>query len=69
VLDRPDVFVPNVAGAWIYPDRATPAEVLELAHNCPSGAIQCAGADGAAMESVLRPLLREVSAEKLSRGR
>ena len=31
VLDRPDVFVPNVAGEWIYPDRATPAEVLGTA--------------------------------------
>ena len=41
VLDRPDVFVPNVKGAWIHPERATPEEVLELAHNCPSGAIQC----------------------------
>ncbi|MCC6206854.1 MAG: (4Fe-4S)-binding protein [Gammaproteobacteria bacterium] len=51
VLDRPDVFVPNVKGAWIHPDRATPAEVLELAHNCPSGAIQCEGVDGSAMES------------------
>ena len=50
VLDRPDVFVPNVQGAWIHPDRATAAEVLELAHNCPSGAIQCEAADGAPME-------------------
>jgi CDGSH-type Zn-finger protein/uncharacterized Fe-S cluster protein YjdI len=40
VLDRPDVFVPNVAGDWIHPDLASPAEVAELAHNCPSGAIQ-----------------------------
>ena len=24
VLGRPDVFVPNVAGEWIHPDRATP---------------------------------------------
>ena len=23
VLGRPDVFVPNVAGEWIHPDRAT----------------------------------------------
>ncbi|HUK02268.1 MAG TPA: CDGSH iron-sulfur domain-containing protein [Steroidobacteraceae bacterium] len=50
VLDRPDVFVPNVEGEWIYPDRATPEEVLELAHNCPSGAIRCERPDGAAME-------------------
>jgi CDGSH-type Zn-finger protein len=43
--------VPNVAGQWIHPDRATPAELLELAHNCPSGAIRCTGADGAELES------------------
>lgn len=51
VLDRPDVFVPNVKGEWIHPERATAAELLELAHNCPSGAIRCEAADGAAMES------------------
>lgn len=51
VLDRPDVFVPNVDGEWIHPDRATPSEALELAHNCPSGAIRCEAADGSAMES------------------
>jgi CDGSH-type Zn-finger protein/uncharacterized Fe-S cluster protein YjdI len=58
VLDRPDVFVPNVAGEWIHPDRATPAEVLELAHNCPSGAIRCTGADGAALE--VAPIINTV---------
>jgi uncharacterized Fe-S cluster protein YjdI/CDGSH-type Zn-finger protein len=51
VLDRPDVFVPNVAGEWIHPDRATAAQLLELAHNCPSGAIRCQGADGTAIEA------------------
>src|SRR5262245_11642473 len=50
VLDRPDVFVPNVAGEWIHPDRASRKEVLEIAHNCPSGAIQCEHADGSALE-------------------
>jgi CDGSH-type Zn-finger protein/uncharacterized Fe-S cluster protein YjdI len=54
VLDRPDVFVPNVEGEWIHPDRATAAEALELAHNCPSGAIQCEAADGSAMEHAPR---------------
>lgn len=58
VLDRPDVFVPNVKGEWICPDKASPAEVLELAHNCPSGAIQCEGVDGAAME--LAPVVNTV---------
>ena len=47
VLSRPDVFVPNVEGEWIYPDRATPEEVAELAHACPSGAITYARLDGA----------------------
>jgi CDGSH-type Zn-finger protein/uncharacterized Fe-S cluster protein YjdI len=51
VLDRPDVFVPNVQGEWIHPDRASPAELTELAHNCPSGAIRCEAADGTALES------------------
>jgi uncharacterized Fe-S cluster protein YjdI/CDGSH-type Zn-finger protein len=46
VLDRPDVFVPNVAGEWIHPDAATPAEIAELAHNCPSGAITYERQDG-----------------------
>ena len=50
VLLHPEVFVPNVQGEWIHPERATAAEVLEIAHNCPSGAIQCKSADGAAME-------------------
>jgi CDGSH-type Zn-finger protein/uncharacterized Fe-S cluster protein YjdI len=39
VLDRPDVFVPNVKGEWIYPDKADEAAMAQLAHNCPSGAI------------------------------
>jgi CDGSH-type Zn-finger protein/uncharacterized Fe-S cluster protein YjdI len=51
VLDRPDVFVPSVAGEWIHPDRATPPELLELARNCPSGAIRCTTLDGTEMES------------------
>ncbi|MFD1711382.1 iron-binding protein [Ottowia sp. GY511] len=51
VLSRPDVFVPNVQGAWIHPERATAEQVLELAHNCPSGAIQCKRPDGSALET------------------
>ena len=50
VLDRPDVFVPNVKGAWIHPERTTPDQALEIAHNCPSGAIQCSAPDGSALE-------------------
>jgi CDGSH-type Zn-finger protein/uncharacterized Fe-S cluster protein YjdI len=50
VLGRPDVFVPNVEGEWIHPEAATAEEVAELAHNCPSGAIQYARFDGVANE-------------------
>jgi CDGSH-type Zn-finger protein/uncharacterized Fe-S cluster protein YjdI len=46
VLDRPDVFVPNVAGEWIHPDAATADEVVVLARNCPSGAIVARRLDG-----------------------
>jgi CDGSH-type Zn-finger protein/uncharacterized Fe-S cluster protein YjdI len=51
VLARPDVFVPNVAGEWIHPDAATPDEIVELAHNCPSGAITFLRHDGGAPEA------------------
>ena len=54
VLDRPDVFVPNVQGEWIHPDRATPEEIAELAHNCPSGAITYQRLDGGADEAAPR---------------
>ena len=50
VLSRPDVFVPNVQGAWIHPERASANEILEIAHNCPSGAIQCKNPDGSTLE-------------------
>ncbi|VAW16713.1 hypothetical protein MNBD_ALPHA12-312, partial [hydrothermal vent metagenome] len=40
VLERPDVFVPNVKGEWIHPERATTAELHMLEQNCPSGAIR-----------------------------
>jgi CDGSH-type Zn-finger protein/uncharacterized Fe-S cluster protein YjdI len=50
VLGRPDVFVPNVKGEWIHPDRATPEEVAALAANCPSGAITYERLDGLAGE-------------------
>jgi CDGSH-type Zn-finger protein/uncharacterized Fe-S cluster protein YjdI len=51
VLDRPDVFVPNVVGAWIHPEAATPDEIAEIAHNCPSGAITYVRHDGRPQET------------------
>ncbi len=58
VLDRPDVFVPNVEGAWIHPDRATPDEIAALAANCPSGAIRFERHDGGTAEPT--PLVNQV---------
>ena len=55
VLDRPDVFVPNVQGEWIKPDNATPEALLRLAINCPSGAITVERLDGG--ESETAPLV------------
>ena len=51
VLDRPDVFMPNVAGAWIHPEAATPEDAVALARNCPSGAIVARRLDGGPDES------------------
>jgi CDGSH-type Zn-finger protein/uncharacterized Fe-S cluster protein YjdI len=51
VLDRPDVFVPNVQGEWIRPDNATPEALLRLALNCPSGAIALERLDGGENEA------------------
>lgn len=51
VLGRPDVFVPNVDGEWIHPEAATVGEVVELAHNCPSGAITFERLDGGPQET------------------
>lgn len=51
VLGRPDVFVPNVVGEWIHPDAATPEQIAELAHDCPSGAITFIRRDGGPQET------------------
>jgi len=58
VLDRPDVFVPNVQGEWIHPERATAGELAALARNCPSGAIRYEPVDGSPGESA--PLVNTV---------
>ena len=58
VLDRPDVFVPNVKGEWIYPDRASSETMAQLAHNCPSGAIRYERVDGGVAE--VAPLVNTV---------
>lgn len=51
VLGRPDVFVPNVEGAWVHPDAAPAEAVAALAKACPSGAISYRRNDGGAEEA------------------
>ncbi len=60
VLARPDVFVPNVEGAWIHPEVATADEVAELAHACPSGAISYIRHDGKPQEQPPKVNLVEI---------
>lgn len=50
VLGRPDVFRPNVEGPWIDVDNASAEAIAEVAHGCPSGAIQYERLDGAPNE-------------------
>lgn len=51
VLERPDVFVPNVEGEWIHPDAVAVEEVVKVAERCPSGAIRYERLDGGPAEA------------------
>lgn len=51
VLGRPDVFVPNAPGEWIYPDNASPETIAAIAQSCPSGAIAYEHLDGGEPEN------------------
>jgi CDGSH-type Zn-finger protein/uncharacterized Fe-S cluster protein YjdI len=51
VLAQPAVFKANVQGPWIDPDAASPEELLQVAINCPSGAIRVTRHDGGAQEN------------------
>ena len=46
VTGAPDVFLANVQGPWLHPDAMEVARVVEIAHACPSGAIQYHRTDG-----------------------
>jgi CDGSH-type Zn-finger protein/uncharacterized Fe-S cluster protein YjdI len=52
VLGHPEVFVPGVAGEWIFPNAATAETVLHIGINCPSGAIRVVRNDGAGTSEV-----------------
>src|SRR6185437_8590152 len=47
VTGAPNVFLANVQGPWIHPDAMEVERVVEIAHACPSGAIQYQRLDGA----------------------
>ena len=46
VLDEPGVFIANKPGDWLYPDAATPERLMQVALNCPSGAVSVRRKDG-----------------------
>jgi len=63
VLSHPDVFVPNVQGAWIHPDAQPIEELMHVAKACPSGAIRVVRngpRDGYAADSDAAPLVNTV---------
>lgn len=51
VLGHPEVFVPNAPGEWIHPDAAAVETVVQVAENCPSGAITYRRKDGGPAEA------------------
>jgi CDGSH-type Zn-finger protein/uncharacterized Fe-S cluster protein YjdI len=46
VTGAPEVFLANVVGAWLHPDAMEVERVVEIAHACPSGAVQYRRKDG-----------------------
>lgn len=46
VTGAPEVFLANVQGPWLHPDAMDAERLTEIAHACPSGAIQYARKDG-----------------------
>lgn len=52
VLGHPEVFVPNAPGEWIHPDAASAETVVQIAENCPSGAITYRRKDGGPAEAL-----------------
>jgi len=59
VISQPGVFKANVKGDWIDPDAASAEELIFVALNCPSGAIQVTRRDGGAPEPI--PLVNTIT--------
>lgn len=51
VTGAPKVFLANVQGPWIHPDAMDVERLVDIAHACPSGAIQYTRRDGRPDES------------------
>ncbi|WP_457418246.1 ferritin-like domain-containing protein [Roseateles sp. P5_E7] len=51
VTGAPKVFLANTPGAWLYPDAMPVERLVDIAHACPSGAIQVRRKDGEADEA------------------
>lgn len=59
VIAQPGVFKANVQGPWIDPDAASVEELMYVALNCPSGAIQVERHDGGEPETA--PLVNTIA--------
>ena len=51
VTGAPKVFLANVQGPWLHPDAMPVERLVDIAHACPSGAIQYLRKDGQADEA------------------
>ena len=51
VLNAPAVFLANVQGPWLHPEKTTVEHLVHVARSCPSGAITWQRRDGGAEES------------------
>jgi len=51
VLNAPEVFLANVEGPWLHPERASVEHLVHVARSCPSGAITYQRLDGGDEES------------------
>jgi uncharacterized Fe-S cluster protein YjdI len=59
VISQPGAFKANVKRDWIDPDAASAEDLMFVARNCPSGAIQATRRDGGAPEPV--PLVNTIT--------
>jgi CDGSH-type Zn-finger protein/uncharacterized Fe-S cluster protein YjdI len=50
VLNAPDVFLANVEGPWLHPEKDTAEHLVHVAQSCPSGAITYERLDGGDQE-------------------